>query len=420
MAYLSMPSPDLFREAIRGEVAWWTTAEATLGGQAIRTGLRPTGGGVTDTSRPGVRRTANVQLAGGHELYEALSPAGTRLTVTTHVRYTNRTVVDIPMGVFVVDSERISEGDGSVSITAPDKWSLIQRAQFIGPAASTPGLTVTQQIVDLIQGALGVTEPVVVTATSEALVAPLTWEKDRAKAIIDLAKGIGAWVYFDRLGVAHVVDLPTTSNLAADWSIGVPASLDREQSRTDTFNVVVISSSAAGGEMFEPLWVWDEVANSPTYAGPNPKDRPELAGPFGVVPFFFDTPLPLTAAEAESVARTVLAQRTGLATQVSLGAAPNHAIDAFDAIDVLPPGWRTVTVGVRDAVQTSEDGFGLGAFGTSPFGGTGSASVRTPVLGRVSTRTVERHLVDTVTHPLVVGPAQQIDGRSTAIDYLEA
>jgi hypothetical protein len=44
-----------------------------------------------------------------------------------------------------------------------------------------------------------------------------------------------------------------------------------------------------------------------------------------------------------------------------------------------------------------------------------------PVLKRVPGAPTERHVVDTVTHPLIVGgsTAQQIDGRSTRYEQIE-
>jgi hypothetical protein len=130
--------------------------------------------------------------------------------------------------------------------------------------------------------------------------------------------------------------------------------------------------------------VWDDDPNSATYAGPDPVNFPEQAGPFGVVPHFFDTPLPLEDGSARQTAMTILARVAGLASQVSLSSAHNPAIDAAQVIDVLPPGWVTVET----------DG----------------------VVSRRSTRTVERHIVETVTHPLDVRQAQRIDARSTRTD----
>lgn len=406
--------PAVYDGALRSGFALTYTVDATRGGQPVAgaTGLRPVGGSITDTTRPGVRRLLNLDLAPRKGLFDLLEPSGTLLTVTARISLTNRDVIDIPMGAFDVDSQRMSESSGRLSLTAPDKWVRIQRAGFLRPQPSSPSATVVSQIVALIRGALGGNEPVNVSATSTERVGTLLWEKDRAAAIMDLAETIGAWVYFDRNGVATVADLPA-AEADAHWLIdasasGVLVELDRERSRTGTANIVVVDSSHADGAKFATQYVWDNDPGSPTYAGagtgsgPTPPD-PATAGLFGQVPHYHDTPVLLSAAAATATGATILTRVKGLASQVSLGSVPNPAIDAFDALDVLPAGWRTEVETVRSG------GFGTMPFGSGSFGaGTAQTTVR-----RVPTRPIERHVVDTVSHPLTVdGGAQQIEGRS--------
>jgi hypothetical protein len=381
VASLPADAAELFKQAIRGSVAITYTVDASLGTTAIdgAQDLAPTGGNITDTLAPGVRRVLSLDLAPAPGLFDLLSPAGVRLTVTAHIRYTSRAVFDLAMGVFDVDTETLKEGGGGLSLTAPDKWVRIMRAKFVKPQASTKGARVTQQIKTLIQGALGNTEPVVITATSKATVPALVWESDRAQAITDLASGIGAWVFFDRQGVATIADVPTVGAVT-DWLIdasesGVLLSLDRSRSRTSTYNVVAVHSTAAAGPAFPDVYVWDGLPSSPTYAGPNPITHPELAGPFGVVTYHFDTPLPLTASGARQAGLTVLARTTALAAQASATQVPNPAVDATDVVELLAPRER------RDL-----------------------------------SRAVERHMVATVTHSLDVTQSQTIQTSSTRTD----
>jgi hypothetical protein len=378
--------PDPYREAIRGGLAVTYFVDATLDGDPVpgATRLAPVGGTVTDTTRPGVRRVLNLELAPEPGMFDRLAPIGTTLSVTARVQYTNRTAVDIPMGVFDVDSESLSEGGGGLRLTAPDRWVKIQRARFIRPQASTRGARITDQIVSLIRGALGPSEPVVVTARSTATVGALVWEKDRDQAIIDLATQIGAWVYFDRQGVATVASVPGIG-ASASWLVdasasGVLVELDRERSRTKTRNVVIVESSHAAGAKFPMQCTWDGDVTSPTYAGTNPLTNPGSAGPFGIVPYYFDSPVLTSPLAALHAARTILSRTTGLASQVSLGQVPNPAVDAFDTLDVMPP---------RERYDIP--------------------------------RVLERHVADTVTHPLTLGSPQQIEGRSTRSDiYAES
>lgn len=390
MAYTGMTNPSQYQQAIRtGGVAVHYSLNAMLGATTLATGLRPVGGSISDTSKPGVRRTLSAQLAPSPGMYDLLSKPGTRLNAYAHVRLTSRSTVTIPMGVFEVDRETIADGKGGVSLTAPDKWRRIQRARLVRPYTTIPGrtvvsgLTVVGQIVSLMRDALGNTEPVQVLTTNMTRTGPLTWERDRDKAILELAKSIGCWVYFDRDGVFTIADLPRQWR-SADWTIdasenGVLLSLDRSKSLEGTYNVVMVSSSNYEGEKFPPVVVWDNDPSSPTYAGTNPATAPSSAGPFGVVPYFWETPILETTAAAQRAALTILARTRGLSSQVSLSQVPNPALDALDALDVLPP---------RERYDMP--------------------------------RVVERHVADTITHPFGVSTAQNIEARSTSSEEIEA
>ncbi|NUT08184.1 MAG: hypothetical protein HOV76_32425 [Hamadaea sp.] len=379
-----MPNSDVYTQAIRSGLAIWYTVDASLNGTPVAgaTGLRPSGGSITDTTKPGVRRTLNLELPPTPGLFDALSPIGTTLTVTAHVRLTNYQVIDIPMGVFDVDVEKIREGGGGISLTAPDWWAKIQRYRFLSPVPSGTSMTVVDQIKDLVLGAIDWAGDFNILTSSTAMTPALVWEKDRAQAIIDLATSIGCWVYFDRNGIPTIADIPTSGG-SADWLVdasasGVLTELDRERSRTNTYNVVVVSSSATDGERFPPQYVFDNDPASPTYAGTDPIFAPGSAGPFGIVSYFYDTPILANQGEAWAAGLAILSRVSGLASQVSLGQVPNPAIDAFDTLDVMPP---------RERYDIP--------------------------------RVLERHVVDTVTHPLnVETAAQQIDGRSTRTEEI--
>lgn len=376
--------PAPYREAMRsGGYSLYYSVDASIGGVPVEGAqdLRPTGGTITDTTKSGVRRVLNLELAPEPGLFDLLSPIGTTLNVTAKITYLDRSTLDIPMGVFDVDSERSSEGRGGISITAPDKWGRVQRARYLIPDKSTPGVPVQVQISAILHGALGVDEPINNYTTRQATVGALVWEKDRAKAIIELAESIGAWVYFDREGVFTIADIPTIG-ASADWLIdsgsnGVLVDLDRERSRTDTANVVVVESSAAEGALFPTQVVWDDDPASPTYAGPNPLAYPASgAGPFGIVTRYYDTPVLSDVGSARAAGMSILARVSGLASQVSLSQVQNPAVDAFDVIDVLP---------LRERYDIP--------------------------------RVLERHVVDQVTHPLLFG-AQRIEGRSTRVEEI--
>jgi hypothetical protein len=380
VAYLSMPNPELYRQSIRSSVAIWYTADAYYQGGIVAPGLRPTGGSITDTTAPGVRRTLQLELAPEPGLKDKLAPLGTQLGVQAHVRLADRSVVDIPMGAFDVDVEKIRDGGGGISLTCPDRWAFIQRAQFTRPFSSTPGMQVRDQIVALIRGAIGNAPPININATSGVTVGALTWDQDRGKAIQELATSIGAWVYVDRLGTFTIDNLPTLATAPAVWLAdaspsGVLLSLDRESSRARTHNVVVVSSSNASDVgVFTTQVAWDNNPLSPTYAGPDPVNNPTAAGLFGISVYRHETPLALSNTQAFGLALQLVERETALAQQASWSMTPNPAVDSYDVFDVLP---------LRERYDIP--------------------------------RTVERHVADTATHPLTVGDGStlNIDARST-------
>jgi hypothetical protein len=376
-------APDVYGQAIRSSVKIGWSVSAIFAGAPVdgATDLAPAGGSITDTNKPGARRVLNVDLApdpgvSADALFDLLEPVGTLLTVVAHVEITGGIVVDVPMGVFVIDSVKLSAGDGKVVVTAPDQWVRVQRSQFLQPRASSPGSRVSDQAAALISEVTGA--PVQVDASSAAEMGAQVWEKDREDAILKMLDGIGAWASFDRNGTCIIADVPTAGSgtvwLADASTTGVLVSLDRERSRTDTKNVIIVSSSATDEEFFTPQVAWDNDPASPTFAGFDDgtgKPNPATAGPFGCRWTTWTRRCRWTTSVRRRPAGRCWNGSAAWRSQVSLSMVPNPAVDAFDLLDVLPP---------------------------RP--------------DRNSPRIVERHVVDTVTHPLTIGQAMTIDGRA--------
>ena len=368
---------SLYGRVARNGGVQYCVVDAWRDGVAVATDLGVGGGTVTDE---GGRRSLSIEIFPELGLWDLLAPIGTELRPRSVTRYPSGVTETVPMGVFVIDSQDMSYDEfGAIRITAPDKWVKIQRARFIRPQSSSLGLNVAEQIAILIKGALGLAEPVNITATTFAGMGSVVWERDRDKAIEELAQSIGATVFFDRNGVATVADVPRIGPTAV-WTVdagesGVLLSAQRSRDRKRTYNVVVAASDKADGEApFPPIIVWDTDVDSPTYAGPDPVGNPGAAGPFGVVPYFLTSPLFENGGQADAAARTALHRVIGRAAQVSVAQVPNRALDALDVIDVLLPAER------YDQEQPRE-----------------------------------RHIIDKIVHPLLNAP-QSIDTRSTRED----
>lgn len=353
-----------FLAALRAGHVAVTRVEVWSGATLIIPDLAFTSGSVTmDGTTGGVRSILNLTTARGSSdaLWNQLAPVGTEIVPYRGVRFIDGTTEYVPLGVFGIDAQSMSYGvDGTIQLTAPDRFAIIQRKRFLTPA-TTNGGAVTEAI---RLATAAVPSSYTNTATSTATTYAQVWDRDRDQAVTDLMKAAGAELFFDRAGQGVARNLPTLTN-APVWTVdagasGVLVGADRSRNRARTYNVVIaLPESTNGSAPFAPQIAADTDTTSPTWTG----------GPFGSVPYFYSSPLLTTAAQALVAAKAILARVTGLAAQVTLESAVNPALDPGDVIAVLFPG---------------------GA--------------------------VEKHLIDTVTIPLDVGSTQPISTRSTRPD----
>jgi hypothetical protein len=321
-------------------------------------------GQVTVQAGTGVRRQLDLTIADAG-LWDDLDVTGIELRPYRGIRYPSGQVELVPLGVFGLAGQSMSVGpDGGIRIgTAPDRWARVQRARFETPAASQVGDLVVDEIVRLVTEAVPDVE-VSVLSTSTVTVGALVWDRDRDKAVVDLATGIGAEVYFDNDGVLIVRDAPTLSQ-APVWTVdaspsGVLLGGDLRRDRSRTYNVVVVSDARTDGSTpFAPQVIEDDDPSSPTYVG----------GPFGRVPYFWSSPTVRSAPQAVIAGTTILNRVRAVNAQLDLDAVVNPALDRGDVIEVL-----------------------------------------------TTTGRVERHLIDALTVPLTVSGVQSITTRSSRPD----
>ena len=368
--------------------AFYNGALITLPDGSTRLPLRVDGQNQVgvDGSTPGVRRTGGLTLAKQPGLWNLLAPLGTELKAYTGIRYLSGDTEVVPQGVFVVDTQQMDvTPSGDLQITAPDRWVKIQRAKFLAPRASVPTQTLRQAIATLITEVVG--GSVTDTSTSTATVGAQTWDQDRAQAIQDMATAGSLDVFFDRDGNPVIRDAPVLQSSAV-WSVdagpdGAMITADRQRDRQRTYNMIVLTGTPNDGTApFGPWVVWDNNPNSPTYAGPGGPGGlgsvplPSTAGPFGQVPMFYSSPLIRSTSQATAVGQTLLAKVSGLNAQVNATSVPNVALDDGDTVEFTFPRER------RDLARASE-----------------------------------RHIVDTLTVPLVFHKnALQMTTRSTVAD----
>lgn len=151
-----------------------------------------------------------------------------------------------------------------------------------------------------------------------------------------IAKALGAECYFDATGTFVIAPTPTLKDNPI-WTIPQGEAMinpNTEISRDGVYNVVVAmgSSTDSSRPPVGPGIAWDNDPSSPTYAGPDPVNRPELAGPFGVVPRFYTSPLLLTVDSCTGAAQSILADALGLHKTVSFDVVANPALEPGDVV----------------------------------------------------------------------------------------
>jgi hypothetical protein len=349
----------------------------------VRTSLPVEDGAVTVDGSAGTRRSLSLTVPGVTynstgivDLWQVLSAIGGEITVSKTTRFIDHTTEAVPLGVFVVDQAQVGyRPDGTLQLTCPDRWVRVQRNRF--PSLnypSTAGNAAWQEIRRLVEGAWpngGFPGWSQLDTSASPKVGHVVWtDGDRAAAALDIAKAHSVEVFFDAQGKAVLRPVPLINTASkAVWQIdatdkGVMIDANRSRDMSRTRNAVIVSSSATD------LVVAPQTAKNTTAGDPL-----RITGPLGFVPYYYDSPIVRTQAQALATAKTQLKTQLGVSQQITLDAAPNDALDAGDVISVyLPP------------------------------------------LARNLPRPYELHIIDSVTIPLLPDGTQQIATRSTRPD----
>lgn len=338
------PVSDSFLRALRGSHRIAVRARAYYDGVEVAssgTDFELVGGSVRAEGRSGVRRSLEgvtiVAPSGDVADLDWLTEDGVELEVERGIVFPTGRRELVPVGRFRVDALRDSaQLRGGVEIvSAPDLFARIVDARFPKPRKVTRGATLIEQIElivwDVIPGAVVINE----TGDTTTEVRPsAVWDRDRAEALTDLARALGADVFFDPVGQLVVRPVPT-GHFGVDWTLdasssgGVILSADRTRTRAGVYNYVRAFSSPGDGEAVVSGVSQDNDPTSRTYVG----------GPFGLVPRFFSSQHLRTAAQAKVAAQAILAKSLGRRMSLSLESIVNPALEVGDRIAVgLPDG----------------------------------------------------------------------------------
>ncbi len=325
-----------------------------------------------------IRRVLTLNLPALQSLYDVLSVPGGEITVTHTIRFIDRTVETVPVGVFCVDQEQMGyTTSGQIRLTAPDRYLRVQRNRFGLSRSSVASNQSWQEVKRLVEGAWpngaypfpgwAASNP---DTSATTKVGPQVWaDGNRATGIEAILKASSLDFRFNASGLAELQPIPILSAATSPvWTVNAGAAgvmLDGNRARdwSTAGNAVIVSSSATD-IILTPV----EVKDTHTPAS----DPMSTLGPIGYVPRYYASPLIRTTAQATAAGKTILQRILSVQQQLTLTAVPNAALDGWDVIDVIFPKGDAGTV-----------------------------------------RPSERHIVEAVTIPLTPEGVQNITLRST-------
>lgn len=245
---------------------------------------------------------------------------------------------------FAWGTYRVDEVDDELSCFSFEKQ--IEDSRFLVPKVYKAG-RVQNTVEDIVTTAVPGTHVVWEDGLENRYLNTIVAERDRLKLLtgdastVSIAKTIGADMFFDGDGYFRVRDikiLKTSGRVTPDWSPHVDRAVaDRSTSytRDKVFNVVVVNTNFSDGrKQLGPVIVWDSMVGSPTYAGPDPLNRPELQGPFGIVPVFYSSGVFTNTGQMRNVGQAMLRDAMTKNVSWSLRTALNPALEPGDVLEI--------------------------------------------------------------------------------------
>lgn len=334
------PASDLLRQALEA------SHEMTLEVFVMR------GGDVTPVEVSDMSCTATLGTQGGRSATLSVDwnlieqglfdPLQDEVAIRTGVKGVGEIPLFVGRVCVVGDDE-----DGKVDIDLMSRADELKKAKFEAPFPSSPGLSTTQQMRQIIQSINGAWT-VQSTVVDDPPVPTAVWEEDPGQALDDLAKGINALWAPDRSGGFTIVTNPYTlpaepapAAVLRDGEDGVIVQARHVRSRESINNSVTVVVERTDGLAPIRVTVRDTDPGSPTFWG----------GAFGKQNEVLKTQTTLNRADATTLARRRLAQSLALARSWSITMPPGvgQLLDPGDVVAV----WRRseVTAQVVESIR---------------------------------------------------------------------
>jgi len=325
---------------------------------------------VDDDRSADIRRRCDVVLPGTKEVMDLLPeqpiaegglwPTGNELRIRSGIKYDTGEEELVPMGVFRIANPVVStgsSGERTVSIKGYDRSRAVSRNRFIVPyILPLAALDIPAEIKRLVQNRVPtLSDEEFILMVTDYNPPPRTFTKDNdpwKDCAAEMAKGIGAEVFFDGLGrcVVRGAPDPLADPISFEYIEGEEANytdLERNLDDEQGYNGVIASSQSSDNDVVVQGQFWDTNPNSPTYFDPqNP-----VASIYGAVPYFYVSEFIRTQDQADDAARGIFNSVTGIVESIDLSAICNPAHESGDTIKVVSTDANVNDVNLMDAIK---------------------------------------------------------------------
>jgi hypothetical protein len=273
----------------------------------------------------------NVSLSLPMDLYpssptDLLAPFGNELRIFAGIRAGDGST-SYTWQVFrgrIQEVQQIS--DGTCLLTAADRATDVADVNFVSPQNSNPANTINAEWLRLIVDAI----PDATFGTSDVfgkLVQPLTWQFERASALDEMARSVGALWYTLANGDFVLRRFPWAVNTLpvltmTDLPGGTVNSWARRRARGSIFNVVTVTGERLNGDAPVFATASDTQVGSPT----------STLGNFGVRSHLERLQTPSSTGGAQGVAEALLRTYIAPTEEWTMGAVPDAALELGDVL----------------------------------------------------------------------------------------
>ena len=347
------PVSHAFLAAVRQPHKMMVMVERTsvLGGAWTEIQHQVSSGSVKVDRKADTRRTLDVKLVGYIEnVLPEISTYNTLLRVKRGIQFYDGSIEWVPLGVFRV--YEVNQNGNEFDVTAFSLEVDLRDRRFINPwyIGASKGsnilghgytMSASDQIEAIVVDAIPQAQLLFQMAENPTLNAGVTFDRDRLKALQELAKAVGGSFYADVNG-HFIVRRPSSLTDQPVWDVdagdnGVLISYGRRVTREGVYNGVVVSSTAdltlqpTGAPPIRVLVV-DDDPTSPTYWGE--VTSPATNSVFGRVPRFYSSPFITKSSQAISAGQAILDVAKGMNASVDFEAVPNPALDVDDVVTI--------------------------------------------------------------------------------------